>query len=168
MSKNNKIKDQSRGFVLLLASLLAGVFVILGASIFNISLKELVLSSGGRSSQYAFYAADSGIECALYWDFNGAFATSSLSAPEPANIFCNEQDVTVNSGWLWQDPANTTNSSSLNFFNFRLFPSDPDRLDCVIVSVLKNAGGTVIESRGYNTCDVNSYRRVERGIRVTY
>jgi hypothetical protein len=40
---------------------------------------------------------------------------------------------------------------------------------CAIVSVTKNPSGTTfIRSRGYNTCDLNSNRRIERGVEVTY
>jgi hypothetical protein len=43
-----------------------------GASIINIALKQVILSGAGRESQFAFYAANTGLECALYWDLTGA------------------------------------------------------------------------------------------------
>ncbi len=39
---------------------------------------------------------------------------------------------------------------------------------CAIVEVDKDNATTTIISRGYNTCDVNSQRRFERGIKVVY
>ncbi|MEK7134342.1 MAG: pilus assembly PilX N-terminal domain-containing protein [Patescibacteria group bacterium] len=60
--------SRDRGFVLPLAVLLAGILLSIGLAIFSITLKELTLSSSGRESQIAFFAADAGTECALYWD----------------------------------------------------------------------------------------------------
>ncbi|MCC7004476.1 hypothetical protein IT397_00955, partial [Candidatus Nomurabacteria bacterium] len=43
---------------------------------------------------------------------------------------------------------------------------------CADVQVIKNLESgriiTTIDSRGYNTCDINSKLRLERGYRVTY
>jgi predicted butyrate kinase (DUF1464 family) len=39
----------------------------------------VILSTFGRDSQYAFYAADAGAECALYLDFRDAFAVDTFT-----------------------------------------------------------------------------------------
>jgi len=171
----SKLTD--KGFVLLIAILLASVFSLVGASIFSISLKELVLSSGGKESQYAFYAADSGIECALYWDLkHNVFATSTYSS-EVNNIYCSDQDVTSLLSWKWKTEINgnfTSNDQGGTIFSFDLYPNDLTRDDCVVVSVFKKRIGTSdyfsteIESKGYNTCNLDSPRRVERAIKVNY
>jgi hypothetical protein len=71
------IRD-TRGFTLLLSVLIAAIVLALATSIFQIARKEITLSSLGRDSQFAFYAADTGAECALYWDVRfDYFATSS-------------------------------------------------------------------------------------------
>jgi len=81
-TKNSKLKTESRGFTLLLSALIASVVLALGVSIFEITLKQISLSSMGRDSQFAFYAADTGAECALYWDIRwNYFATTT-----PANV----------------------------------------------------------------------------------
>ncbi len=70
-----------RGFTLLLAALIASIVLSLGSSIFMIAKKQITLSSLGRDSQFAFYAADTGAECALYWDVRyNAFATTTVAA----------------------------------------------------------------------------------------
>jgi hypothetical protein len=149
---------------------------MIGTSIFNISLKELMLSTSGRDSQLAFNAADTGLECALYWDFNyQLFATSTHSGASPSNIFCADQDITANSYWVWKNPPTNDNQAE-TIFGFNIFSDNPNRQDCTIVSVKKvqipgpptNPFATTIESRGYNTCDINNLRRVERGLRMTY
>ena len=107
-----------------------------------------MLSSYGRDSHFAFYAADSGSECALYWDVKGkAFSTTTTSSIE-----CNRQ-IIENMG------GGSISTFTLNFL--------PDTY-CAEVTVEKDGENTIIESRGYNTCDENSRRRVERGIRVRY
>jgi len=60
--------DASRGFTLFYALLVTSLLLALGLAVFNITLKELLLSSDARESQNAFYAADAALECALYWD----------------------------------------------------------------------------------------------------
>lgn len=170
------VGKKNKGFVILFSVLLAGLFLIIGTSIFTISLKELILSSSGRDSQLAFHAASSGVECALYWDLNHhVFATSTHSGASPSNVYCADQDVTTNSYWVWKNPP-TNNNQAETILGFNIFPSDPSRQDCVVISVKKVKAPvppnspvvTTIESRGYNTCDINNLRRVERGLRVTY
>jgi len=141
------------GFTLLFAVLISGVLLAIGLAIFNITIKELLLSSSGRDSQFAFYAADSGAECALYWDQKGgAFSTSTAGA-----ISCNGLSIS-DVGGVGYNTAMT-------------FQFEVDGF-CAIVSVTKSETHprTKVESKGYNTtCDntVNS-RRIERAIRVTY
>ncbi|MEY2702091.1 MAG: hypothetical protein RLY43_724 [Bacteroidota bacterium] len=66
-----KIQNDKKGFTLLFAILVSVMVLAVGASIINISLKQVILSSAGRESQFAFYAANTGLECALFWDLNG-------------------------------------------------------------------------------------------------
>jgi len=172
-----KEKNKREGFVILIAVLLAVVFSLIGASIFSISLKELVLSSGGKDSQFAFYAADSGADCALYWDLKyNKFATSTYSVA-PTNLNCSEQNVTNSpTNWVWGatvDGQVTDLKHGGTIFGFDLYPGDSFRNDCVIVSVLKTKKdngtySTKIISRGYNTCEPDSSRRVERAVEINY
>ena len=86
------MKNSERGFTLLLAALVGSLVLALGISIVTIVQKSVTLSSIGRESQFAFYAADSGAECALYWDIRHAhFSTST----PPTEITCNGQTVDV-------------------------------------------------------------------------
>ncbi|MCR4274955.1 MAG: hypothetical protein NUW02_02820 [Candidatus Campbellbacteria bacterium] len=59
----------SRGFTLFYAMLISSLLLSIGLAIFNITYKEFILTSGVRESEGAFYAADSALECALYWDY---------------------------------------------------------------------------------------------------
>lgn len=75
-----------RGFTIFFAMLVASLALAIGLSIYDLTVRELDLSSTATQSQYAVYAADTGAECALYWDaeespaINGipsAFGTTS-------------------------------------------------------------------------------------------
>jgi hypothetical protein len=142
----------------------------LGSSIFGIAKKQVTLSSIGRDSQFAFYAADNGAECALYWDIRfGSFATSSDSVPMTA-ITCDKIAVTPT-----RQSAN--GSSALSTFEIDLFTRDiedePQAGYCVQVSVQKNATApfTVIHSDGYSTTCASittSARALQRSVELHY
>jgi hypothetical protein len=180
--KHPKIQAQisgKKGFAMLFAVLTSSVLLSIGLSIFNLTVKELILSSSGRESQFAFYASDTGIECAIYWDFNGAniFGTSTDHAsrnPSPANPDCVDTfgqaaqaiDITTDS---------STISSGTTQFGITIPNVDAGGSSapyCAVVTVYKALNGSIIEttidSRGYNTCDTGDVNRVERAIRVKY
>lgn len=161
--------QSKKGFVMLFSVLISSMLVVIGLSIFNITLKELTISTSGRESQVAFYAANSGIECALYWNLKGngsrsAFASTTVQAEinsaKTVPAVCNT--VTVNSA----------TSATTNFTFYVNDPSDPNG-PCVDVAVVKTPGvpslgklTTLIESRGRNICGAVG-RRVERGLKAT-
>jgi Tfp pilus assembly protein PilX len=61
-------KIYSRGFTLLIATIFMSVMLMFGLALASLSYKQQMLASSAIESQYAFYAADSGLECALYAD----------------------------------------------------------------------------------------------------
>lgn len=63
-----ELKKNKKGFALLFSVLLSSLLLTIGLSIFSITLKELSISTASQRSVNAFFAADSGRECALYWD----------------------------------------------------------------------------------------------------
>lgn len=69
----NQYKDpvQSKGFVILYAVVISSLVLAVGISIISIATKQLKISGLGSQSQYAFYAANTGTECALFWDLHG-------------------------------------------------------------------------------------------------
>lgn len=177
----NTRTKQNRGFAMLFAVLVASVLLAIGLSIFNLTVKELTLSSSGRESQFAFYAADTGAECALYWDFRGVdiFATSTDGRnPTPSNPDCADtfgqpiQVITNNnyvSTYTGYPIARTSNSAVTQF---SLTIPNGSVSYCSIVTVIKDSSSgtlkTTIDSRGYNTCDTTDPSRVERALIVNY
>lgn len=166
--KNNRIKKiNKKGFTLLFAVLISSVALSVGISIFNISIKELKLSTSARESQFALYASDTGIDCAIFWDLRGTgsaiFPTSTQSV-NSLGMNCMGSDITAS----WDESQQSANSATTTFtLQFSADLRDP----CVDVEVVKNfnlSQETRITSRGYNTCIINNERRTERAIRVIY
>ncbi|MFA5841959.1 MAG: hypothetical protein WC835_03310 [Candidatus Paceibacterota bacterium] len=177
---NLKVKTVFGGFVVLFSLLVSSIVVTISFGLLMIALKEIVLSSTGRESQFGFYAADAGAECALYWDIKGSggvsiFPTSTQSTPPSSGVICGQladaspQDITqarLGEGNFFQawDLSNRTASAATTTFYLSVVSGKA----CSKVEVSKNANNTKIQAYGYNTCDFTSQRVIERGIRVTY
>jgi len=91
-----QVKSKNKGFALLFSVLLSSLLLTIGLSIFSIALKELAISTAARQSVHAFYAADSGRECVLYWDgkkgqIPGLSGVESLSG----NIKCGNASLAI-------------------------------------------------------------------------
>lgn len=161
----NKLPPNNQGFTLFIALVIAGTLVLVSTGLINLAVRGALISSSAKESQYAFYAADTGVECALYWDVknpgrnNSAFAAGSAQA-----ISCNGVQIT---------PTRTrVGSNATSTFSFSFSPrySEPY---CASVAVYKvqrgNVMTTMIESKGYNkSCTTSDPRRVERAVRVNY
>src|SRR3989338_2827436 len=171
-AKSEKLEANSgeRGFTLLLAALVASIVIALGSAIFSIAQKELTLSSIGRDSQYAFYAADTAAECALYWDSRKyAFPTTSAKL-FTSNITCDGQTVSTS----YVDEGDTVKT---------VFEFQPNGY-CAYVEVLKrlipeqNSIATAIRADGYSIgaesvaeCEsaiAESPRALQRSVELRY
>ena len=155
-----------RGFTLLIAVMVSGVLLSIGLAIYNIVSKQIILSSAGRESQFAFFAADTGVECVLYWDSNyDAFSSSSVQV-----ISCGGSrpiDPTTIIKTYDQNPSHTMTTTTTQFsFSMGAALANP----CVDVKVVRTEGPTrtTVESLGHNTCVLTNPRRIERAIRVQY
>lgn len=77
-------QNNQKGFTLLFAVITSSLMLAVGLAIANIAFKGITLSSGANASQRAFYAANTGLECALFWDLqhplysNSAFGGYSI------------------------------------------------------------------------------------------
>ncbi len=188
MKKNTPFSSHSRplsgrrgeaGFTLLLAALVTSVVLALGAAIFGIAQKQLALSSIGRDSQFAFYAADTAAECALYWDFRfGYYATSTPSTVVDPDPRCDgtSMNVTTTSGTPQIPPyyPYTKSSAQMNFFPDASFSVGGY---CAEVFVTKTfdvptqAVKTVIHADGYSvSCSAisTSPRALQRSVELKY
>lgn len=175
-----KNKKTQGGYTLLFAVITATLVLGVAVFILSVSKKQYALSVAGRDSMYAIYAADSGMECAI---------VANLSTTSPAQISCN---------------GNSSNPTGLSFIpdgspDTALWPPpafvyrtdgngmivDLPGNTCARVTIFDGyythpisgdlTHKTIIESRGYNYCDVTNHtgpvpssRTVERALRVTY
>lgn len=160
-------KLSQSGFTLFIALIVSSLLLAIGFSLSTIILKQLIFSNSGKESQLAFYAADSGAECALYWDrkgidgytvFDGAFATSTTNR----DIFCGTGGPTTPStaqvGRFDKIPSANQLEATTTFYADFSDPSDPNNKACAKVTVYKwlditqdpPIEHTRIDSRGYN------------------
>ncbi len=171
-------QQKKGGFILLLSVLIASIILAISLGVYALSIKEVILASFLRDSALAFGAADRAIECTLYWDRsapqNGMpYTIFSTSTPEYVTIPPGTLDTAVcdtqrldnsaappaGTGWsVTNIPVNTgTTQFSLKY---------PDNT-CADVTVFKESNSTTtIVSNGYNNCDPNSPRRIQRSIEV--
>jgi hypothetical protein len=163
--KNNA--RASGGFTILLAALVASLVLSLGVSVFSIARKSIILSTLGRDSQYAFYAADTAAECALYWDAptRDAFNTTTpltqirCDDPDPPNPI----DVQVTDS-SWPGMEFTIGSVAS--------PFQPNGY-CAVVTVTKrdSAPFTTIHADGYSVpCleRTTNPRTLQRSVELNY
>lgn len=129
---NNK---HDRGFVLLFSVLVSAVIFFIGAGIFSISFKELLISSLAKESQKSIFAADAGVECGLQADTDGKFSDPATPAP----FVCFGESI---------QPT----SDGYQRFSFTV-PFTEDKT-CAIVTVIKSIG-TLIYAQGYNKCNAD-------------
>jgi hypothetical protein len=97
-----KIKSLESGFTIFFAMLVGSLALSVGLAIYDLTVREIDLSAAASQSQYAIYAADTGVECALYWDakYNGVGSAFGSSTPPASTwgvspINCNGQDIVI-------------------------------------------------------------------------
>lgn len=150
-----KIKTQKRGAVLLISILVSSVVLIVGMGVYQRTYKELLIGSFWKQVQIAFSSADAGLECAIYWDEKLTDPVTGVPVSTTENASC------FGTGFIWFDNGGWT-PGAYKVWSEDLIISDIG--GCVNIRVVKMPDGeTLIQSRGYNTCDATSARRVERG-----
>lgn len=160
MKKKSNLTERSglstssleQGFTLLFSLLIVSVALSVGMGIFNLIYGQIILSGTGRQSQFAFYVADAGVECAFYWDLQRrAFLQSEYDVDD--KIQCGGQNVD-----LFNPQGNR--------FAFNLELEDNS---CAEVSVDKVGQDTVIVSQGKSaSCGETTSRTLQRGLRAEY
>ncbi|MFZ2049080.1 MAG: hypothetical protein WAV25_02190 [Minisyncoccia bacterium] len=170
MKKNTGLthRTTTEGFTLFISLTITATLLLVAAGIVTVALRQSFLTSSSRESQYAFYAADSGIECALYWDVKNStgFSAFATSSPDATNISCNA-DAANTVGKTNPFPSSFGGPAASNISTFNL--TFLDKPYCADVTVTKNSNGTTqIISNGFNTCDTSNPRRTQRSVKVTY
>ncbi|MEI7765198.1 MAG: hypothetical protein WCI93_01275 [bacterium] len=161
--KIKNITQKNNGIALLFSIMLSAIFLSIAMGVLTVATKELNFSSSAKDTNNAFFAADSGTECALYSDRADINAFMNIGD----NVFsCFGMSLNLNN----------------NFpdYSFVIGGLGSNARSCVKVSVLKTidpkdptvALSTKIISKGYNigdeNCDSSNGNRVERVIEVNY
>src|SRR5690606_31977989 len=115
--------------------------------------KQIVLSSTARQSQYAFYAADSAMECALYWDQReNAFSFAAART----SIRCAATDI----------PVTSSVSGGVRTSTFSIPCPGGQSANITIYKTNGSAScsaGTAtscLYASGFNTCNASDPRRI--------
>ncbi|HVY72678.1 MAG TPA: hypothetical protein VG984_01315 [Candidatus Paceibacterota bacterium] len=104
------MRTPPKGFTIFFATLVASLALAIGLAIYDITVRQLSLSTTVVQSHYAIFAADSGVECALYWDakyggggsaFTGSFGQSA------------QKVVYLTSGSSWTVPNDWSSINSI-------------------------------------------------------
>ncbi|MEX0910040.1 MAG: hypothetical protein WDZ75_01965 [Candidatus Paceibacterota bacterium] len=155
MINNSFNKKNNKGFALLFSIVVVSVVVITTLAVSSLVRRGLELTSIGERSMEAFFAADAGLECALYWDIEQRDSNdnSNLRSGFSETITCLGSSINV-----------TPDGNDGSSFSVR----DTARGVCADVEVEINGLVTTVQSRGFNTCDTSDPGRIERGLQATY
>src|SRR3989344_7971821 len=150
---------RSGGFVLLFAVTLASILLAIALGISNIALKEVNFSTSARNSNDAFFAADTGAECALA---NDKSTDDSFVDSGSCQVQCLGGNISL-------DPCAPPS------WSFTVAGLGSNGANCAKVDVFKEDSApytTTITSRGYNigdgACDSSDPNRTERKLELTY
>ncbi|HEX7724148.1 MAG TPA: hypothetical protein VF438_00210 [Candidatus Paceibacterota bacterium] len=178
-------KNGERGYTLMFAVITATLVLGVAVFIVGITAKQYELSVQARNSVYSFFAADSGIECAINpanWTNSGGFASTT-----GGTLRCGPGTVTFTapSSPSWPPTTVLIDGSGANVRRQQqgtvylgLNSGGLTTKTCVQVTLTtgldpaNNQPITIIDSRGYNLCttapapDSTSNSTVERALRL--
>jgi len=160
---------KKNGFALVIAVIFMSVMLSFGLALGSLSYKQQVLASSAVQSQYAFYAADAGLECALHADQQQDLFNYSAHDEDnpPSSITCDGMSAETRLVYLYNEDQLVLKE--------RLSLDNGNR--CVDITVYKpnpfGAGINYIFSQGYDvSCNTvqnpNEARFVARGISIHY
>ncbi len=174
-----KHRNSKKGFTMVIAVTTMTLLLSIAFSISNIVIRQIKITNTNKTSKFAFFTADSAIECAFYYDtieilggedenLNSDFETAVFGRGTDefvaSTVQCGEGEI-LNLQKEEQGPKVVTNFD-VNYGDM-----------CAKVTVERTETGTRITSRGYNTtadengCDLSdasARRLVERGLTIKY
>jgi hypothetical protein len=142
------IPRNSKGFALLFSILLSSIILSIALGVGNIAFREIQFGTSAKNTNEAFFAADTGVECALYND--NSVVNSFPESGGPSSITCGGSSISLSG-----------TSPSWNFIISGLGASNQS---CAKVSVVKtfSPDSTQIISKGYNVGDSNCNSTINR------
>jgi hypothetical protein len=148
---------KNRAFVILFAVTLSAILLSIALGVANIALKEIKFGTSAKDTNEAFFAADSGAECAV---FNDKSTGNSFTSGGLGNIQCLGSTVRLTGAYpVW---------------SFILSGLGSQAQGCAKVTVDKSKALVVVVSKGYNnggdvpeSCTQGS-NSIERQIELKY
>lgn len=147
---------------MLFTVLIISIILSIALGISDLTFKQTILSDLATDSQSAFYQADSGVECGMYYDLHegdlprGTTVNQAPPAPQAPNQFqCGANTMTIvpaqsyTDHFVYQEDITDTHPC----FSVTFDKTDP----------VKNS----VSARGFSTC-LSTPRQVERGLNVQY
>lgn len=158
--------EKNRGFALLIAVIFMSAMLTIGLALGSLAYKQQILASTAIDSQYAFYAADSALECALHEDQQNNLFAWRTPEPTSAPVMACENLAPVSTPTKVWDSEHWVVTSRFAIESGK-YCAD------VTVDKPKDAGTTYIFSEGYNvpcaTVENSGGKRfLSRGIKSTY
>jgi hypothetical protein len=155
-----------RGYTLLFAVLTAALALGVAVFIMDVTRKQYELAVASRNSIYSFYAADSGIECAV----NASNWTTAFSSTTGGTLSCDGAQAALSSvsspqispsGLVVADPGNPSGNPIRQWIVSIPLTYTVNSLtirECAAItfttgwSTSNSQAITVTDSRGYNLC----------------
>ena len=163
-----KYKKNKGGYAMLFTVVVVSAISVITAGLTNIAYKQLTLSSLAKDSQTATIWADTANECALFFE---QVAIKHLLGQNPLTNEWTCGGINFEINWGEMDGLNSYESG---IYNYELSAEDDQsKQPCFEFSVesvqddsqVKNV---TIESSGFNICDKQNIRAVERSYRINY
>ncbi len=149
------------GFAMLFTVLIISLILSIAVSISNLTLKQTVLSNLAKDSQIAFYQADAAVECGMYEDTTlGLFPVGVTDSTLPQTFYCAEHLMTLNQQksapdyFVYDSDAPTPLSPCFKIIFDKTFSDGTDKAK--------------VQGYGYNICNEENPRQVERALEVKY
>ena len=183
--------DRKKGMALLLAVIITGAALSIALGIQSLMFGQLKLGQSARESHVAFFSADAGKECALYYLWRGTDepGKSFWSPVDPCNggafncqIVCFGETipVTIAAGGLPTDEYEYTFTAQVDTSGSAGTPPFWDEstgicadievrsqfFECSVLGSVNSYQRTIIDSHGYSYCNGAARGGVNRTLRV--
>ena len=168
---NYKIKEikENNGYAILFTIVVVGIISMITMGLTNAVFKATVLASVAKDSTAAFYPADLASECALMFDNEKDVGERLLTDGSTGIFKCADKTLAyqitpiaspVGYSVILRPEGETDIKDS----------TSPDK--CIRMDITINESGpiviTKVDARGYNICNKNVLRTVERSLQITY
>lgn len=140
LRKKEKKLEFKNGFVILIAIVISSLLISIGVFMANVAYKELLLSMSAKSTQTAFFAADTAIECALYQDLRvDEFRINNLDNDYPTKIPCNDDGSGTHVLSIIDSMSNSNANEAYSYFEGSLSDdlNNQDKKPYVMVMIHK-------------------------------